>query len=732
MKRYLLIFISVSVFLVPLYSQRQNISIDTPWKLSMDDQVAFSQIDFNDSAWETTEFPLTLELPKGGGFFWLRSTISVPEELTGELLWFTSGKILAAYDLYVNGQYLGSRGRMPPDYYLKLHKNDLTFIPEAVMEGRELHIALRCYYSSIQAFVPGFALANQAEAEWFNGIPVFFNMRMYVILAAICLFLGIYFIVQFLSNNDDSASLWYALSLLMITIYFFDIGSEVVLVDLLQNALARIAMVASLGFLLLFFMKFFGIQGYKVMKRVVAIVVGIIAIAHILNYHNNVTNNTIFNLSLLPAFSVILFTLSTVIKACRLKNPDAWPILVGLIIGLGFAIHDIIYQALGMQPFAWLQGITFFMLNLSVFIAMSARAARAQKENRRFSSETAEQNERMSHIVKSVQNMMQETTDVTQTLTLAVHDISDEIGLSNNNAHEISDLIMHQRKGLDSARNAINHLLESIQTVNKELEAEAVSIENSANDTATLIEGFSAVSNMLRDTSVFTDRLSDITSQGNEHMAKLSTTMQKVQALSTQIRSVVDALNDFAERTSLLSMNASIEAAHAGKSGAGFAVIALEIKKLALASSERAAKITELVIDIEHTVQDTALYSDTVRDSLQEIAIGATETASRIHEATTHTEKQQRSGIAIANEAAKLSESAQRMIQEVDSQGNFSSEVHASMTALTTSVSSTEHASAAILERNSQLEKQSVFVRQATDRSQAVTAELQNLLSLHN
>ena len=729
-KQYVLIFISLNLLILPLYGQRNSVAVKNEWKLSLDDNSDFKQPGFNDSSWKTLELPSKLQLPKGGGFFWLRSTITIPEKLADQEIWFASGKTLAAYDLYINGEYLGSRGRLPPDFYLRINQNDLVFIPASSIDGGKLQIALRCYYSSIQADLPGFALVNQGETKWIKGIPVFFNMRMYVILAAICLFLGIYFIVQFAGNNEDSASLWYALSLLLIAIYFFDMGSEVVLVDLLQNGIARSAMAASLGFLLLFFIKFFDRPGYKIMKRIVPISSIVLTVAYILNYRSNVAINTIFNLSLLPVFAVILFTLTTAIKAYRRKNNDALPILIGLIIGLGFAVHDIIYQALGVYPFAWLQGITFFMLDLSVFVAMSARAARAQKENIRFSNETAEQHTRMSRIVSSVQNMMNETTDVTQTLTVAVKDISDEIGLSNNNAHEISDLIKQQRLGLNSASSAINHLLKSIQTVNQELESEAVSIESSAKDTATLIEGFAAVSNMLKDTAVFTDRLNDITSQGNEHMAKLSNTMLTVQELSSQIRSVVDALNDFAERTSLLSMNASIEAAHAGSSGAGFAVIAQEIKKLAAASAERAGKINELIKAIEQAVQDTAHHSNTVRDSLQEIAEGATATATHIHEASAHTEKQQRAGSAIASEASKLSISAQRMIKEVGSQESFSSEVHESMKTLTASASSTEIAAVAILERNNHLETQSVKVRKATDRSQAVSAELQRLLTL--
>jgi len=726
------IFISAVFYLFtsPLFGQRISAAIDSSWKFTDYNLPEFSQPQFNDSSWESIALPTDLSLAKGGAFFWLRARITIPQELRNQKIWFDSGKTGAAFDLYINGQYLGSRGRLPPDYHLRQQSNEIFFIPESALQSGELVIALHCYFSSVTVDLSGFSLINQKEADWLGGVQVFFNMRMYVILAAICLFLGIYFFVQYAGNNEDSASLWYALSLLLIAIYFFDMGSEVVLADLLQIAVARSAMNASLGFILLFFMKFFGTRGYAIMKRVVPVSYTLLTIAYILNYRNNVAIDTIFNLSLLPVFSIIIFALLTVIKAARRRNPDAWPILGGLIIGLGFGVHDILYQVSGQQPFAWLQGITFFMLNLSVFVAMSARAARAQRDNIRFGKDMTEQHEKMRCMVTSVQTLMHETSGVSETLDTTVKDISDEVRLSNNTAAEISNMIQQQRQGLESASKAIEQLLRSIHTVNNELETEAVSIEASANDTASLIKGFSAVSTMLRETAVFTDTLEKVTNRGNTDMVVLSRTMDTVRDLSGQIRSVVDALNDFAERTNLLAMNASIEAAHAGSSGRGFAVIAQEIKKLAAASSERAGKITELVQSIDAAVKNTVQTSAAVRQSLQEIAAGADETAKRIREASAHTEQQQRSGAAIAAEAANLSASAQKMIGEVGTQKSFSGEVRDSMTALSGISVRTETAADAIMARNSRLEEQAAQVRQATKRSQAVVAELQRLLGL--
>lgn len=79
-----------------------------------------------------------------------------------------------------------------------------------------------------------------------------------------------------------------------------------------------------------------------------------------------------------------------------------------------------------------------------------------------------------------------------------------------------------------------------------------------------------------------------------------------MQKSSEGIISFVHAVEDIASQTGLLAMNASIEAAHAGTSGKGFAVIAQEIRKLSEETRKNASLISDVFKKNAETVQSTS------------------------------------------------------------------------------------------------------------------------------
>lgn len=100
------------------------------------------------------------------------------------------------------------------------------------------------------------------------------------------------------------------------------------------------------------------------------------------------------------------------------------------------------------------------------------------------------------------------------------------------------------------------------------------------------------------------------------------TVVDDIEELETRvgdIDEVVEIINNIAQQTNMLALNANIEAARAGEAGEGFAVVAQEVKKLAAKSKEHAEKIEALVEEIQGMTAQTV---DSLHNTNDEVTSG--------------------------------------------------------------------------------------------------------------
>ncbi len=92
-----------------------------------------------------------------------------------------------------------------------------------------------------------------------------------------------------------------------------------------------------------------------------------------------------------------------------------------------------------------------------------------------------------------------------------------------------------------------------------------------------------------------TMRVTSMMEQNQEKMRAMMEAVNNIQTTSQQVVGIIQTIEEIADQTNLLSLNASIEAARAGEAGKGFAVVADEIGKLALESSKAANMTRDLI-----------------------------------------------------------------------------------------------------------------------------------------
>jgi methyl-accepting chemotaxis protein len=128
-------------------------------------------------------------------------------------------------------------------------------------------------------------------------------------------------------------------------------------------------------------------------------------------------------------------------------------------------------------------------------------------------------------------------------------------------------------------------------------------------------------------------------------MTEMKQAMDAIKDSSATIAKIVKTIDEIAFQTNILALNAAVEAARAGEAGAGFAVVAEEVRSLAQrsagAAKETAAKIEESVARSEHGVAISAK----VATSFEEIVVKARKVDELVGEiATASTEQRQAIG----------------------------------------------------------------------------------------
>ena len=185
------------------------------------------------------------------------------------------------------------------------------------------------------------------------------------------------------------------------------------------------------------------------------------------------------------------------------------------------------------------------------------------------------------------------------------------------------------------AVSVISDMNVQVDTLVNNNETQAIAIEESSkavNEAAGTLEH---IKNMAIERSGMAQEMHDLITDGDEKITSTNELLGIISGQLDQVKEVIDIIDNVAEQTDLLSMNAAIESAHAGEAGKGFAVVAEEIRSLAESTSENAATIAAVINGIIESVKNANKTSKDASVAFKKISSNADNVVSGLKEITT-------------------------------------------------------------------------------------------------
>ncbi len=118
-----------------------------------------------------------------------------------------------------------------------------------------------------------------------------------------------------------------------------------------------------------------------------------------------------------------------------------------------------------------------------------------------------------------------------------------------------------------------------------------------------MLEAISRVTTTARDKISMIGDLVSVTKENSDKLDSTNTAIQSMGVKLVKMSDVVDIINDISARVNILAINTSIESAHAGEFGKGFAVIASEIRKLADSIQSNVTVISNYLKEIQPSIE---------------------------------------------------------------------------------------------------------------------------------
>jgi len=178
---------------------------------------------------------------------------------------------------------------------------------------------------------------------------------------------------------------------------------------------------------------------------------------------------------------------------------------------------------------------------------------------------------------------------------------------------------VNQSASVTETKSTMEQVTVNIGKLNNHVESQAAAVSESSSSIEQMLANIQSVTATLMKNAANVKELLESSETGRSSLQEVATDIQEIARESEGLMEINSVMESIASQTNLLSMNAAIEAAHAGDAGRGFAVVADEIRKLAESSGEQSKTIGSVLMKIKDSIDKITRSTEKVLDKFEVI-----------------------------------------------------------------------------------------------------------------
>lgn len=168
----------------------------------------------------------------------------------------------------------------------------------------------------------------------------------------------------------------------------------------------------------------------------------------------------------------------------------------------------------------------------------------------------------------------------------------------------------------------------------------------------------------------------DLVAEADSSMGDLIKSINEISVASEKTSKIIKTIDEIAFQTNLLALNAAVEAARAGEAGAGFAVVAEEVRNLAMRSAEAAKDTAELIESTVKRVAEGTKLVDRTGKAFSKVAESTGKTGELVAEIASASQEQAQGIEQITKAAAEMDAITQKTAATAEESASASEELH--------------------------------------------------------